>query len=198
MGSVEVPLSEACRPRKPSGQACGRLIYEMERHVTCRGAVCSPSPTFSSSKAEFQAERGAQLAEQLHLAALSAEALRSPHSSPLDVYAPHAAYTCIPPGSSKRLCLDAGRDASVRGAVSGAEPPLNDTVRYGIIGTGMMGVEHVYNLAVVEGARITAIADTNEQSRENAINAIRDPALQVSRGPLLHSTVVGIDKKYKC
>ena len=184
MGSVEVPSSEACRPRQPSGQACGRLIYESERHVACRGAVCSPPPNFSSPKAACSAERGAIFAEQLHEVALSAEALCSPQSSPLELTHPHAAYTCIPPGSSKRLCLDAGTNASVRGAASGAEAPLSDTVRYGIIGTGMMGVEHVYNLAAVGGARITAIADTNEQSREKAINAIRDPALQVRKGKL--------------
>lgn len=34
-----------------------------------------------------------------------------------------------------------------------------DTARYGIVGTGMMGIEHLCNLRLVEGARVTAIAD---------------------------------------
>jgi len=42
---------------------------------------------------------------------------------------------------------------------------MSDVVRYGIIGTGMMGCEHIRNLALVPGARVTAIADPHEQSR---------------------------------
>lgn len=42
---------------------------------------------------------------------------------------------------------------------------MTDVIRYGIIGTGMMGVEHARNLAIVEGARVTAIADPHETSR---------------------------------
>ncbi len=41
-----------------------------------------------------------------------------------------------------------------------------DDVRYGIIGAGMMGIEHLWNLHHVDGARVTAIADPNEVSRE--------------------------------
>ena len=40
-----------------------------------------------------------------------------------------------------------------------------DAVRYGIIGTGMMGCEHILNIALSPGARVTAIADSNETSR---------------------------------
>jgi len=40
------------------------------------------------------------------------------------------------------------------------------TIRYGIIGTGMMGCEHIRNLAVMEGVDITAIADPNEKPRD--------------------------------
>ncbi|MDA0273442.1 MAG: Gfo/Idh/MocA family oxidoreductase [Proteobacteria bacterium] len=39
------------------------------------------------------------------------------------------------------------------------------TIRYGIIGTGMMGCEHIRNLAAMEGVDITAIADPNEKPR---------------------------------
>jgi len=40
-----------------------------------------------------------------------------------------------------------------------------DVIRYGIIGTGMMGCEHIRNLALLPGAKITAIADPEEKSR---------------------------------
>ena len=39
-------------------------------------------------------------------------------------------------------------------------------VRYGIIGIGAMGREHVENLRHIEGAHVTAIADPDEGSRE--------------------------------
>jgi predicted dehydrogenase len=41
---------------------------------------------------------------------------------------------------------------------------LADTVRYGLVGTGMMGVEHIHNLAVTPGAVVTALADPVETS----------------------------------
>ncbi|MGH9302099.1 MAG: gfo/Idh/MocA family oxidoreductase, partial [Acidimicrobiales bacterium] len=40
-----------------------------------------------------------------------------------------------------------------------------DEVRYGIIGTGMMGLEHAWNLSAIDGTRITAIADPHIESR---------------------------------
>ena len=45
-------------------------------------------------------------------------------------------------------------------------------VRYGVIGTGMMGIEHIMNLREVEGAQITAISDPNELSRSQGIQAV--------------------------
>lgn len=39
-----------------------------------------------------------------------------------------------------------------------------DTIRYGLVGTGMMGCEHIRNLRLIPGARITAIADPVEAS----------------------------------
>jgi myo-inositol 2-dehydrogenase / D-chiro-inositol 1-dehydrogenase len=36
---------------------------------------------------------------------------------------------------------------------------LTQTVRYGLVGTGMMGVEHIQNLAITPGAELVAIAD---------------------------------------
>ena len=48
----------------------------------------------------------------------------------------------------------------------------DETLRYGILGTGMMGCEHIRNLALLPGVRVTAIADTNEQSRRSGRLAV--------------------------
>lgn len=41
-------------------------------------------------------------------------------------------------------------------------------LRYGLIGAGMMGREHVRNLALVPGARVTAFSDPDEKSRRES------------------------------
>jgi len=46
-----------------------------------------------------------------------------------------------------------------------------DEIRYGVIGTGMMGIEHIENLLAVDGAAITAIADPDPQSRDRGVAA---------------------------
>ena len=48
---------------------------------------------------------------------------------------------------------------------------MADALRYGIIGSGMMGIEHLLNLAHVPGAEVTAIADPHEGSRDWARSA---------------------------
>jgi len=47
---------------------------------------------------------------------------------------------------------------------------MND-IRYGVIGTGMMGIEHIENLAAVDGATVTAISDPNPQRRDLGVAA---------------------------
>lgn len=42
---------------------------------------------------------------------------------------------------------------------------MADLVRYGIIGAGMMGHEHMRNLALLEGAEVTAYADPSSEQR---------------------------------
>ena len=42
--------------------------------------------------------------------------------------------------------------------------PVRAPLRYGVIGTGMMGVEHIDNIAALEGAVVTAVADTDPGS----------------------------------
>jgi predicted dehydrogenase len=39
-----------------------------------------------------------------------------------------------------------------------------ETIRYGVVGTGMMGVEHLRNIALVPGARVTALMDPTPSS----------------------------------
>ena len=49
---------------------------------------------------------------------------------------------------------------------------MPDDIRYGVIGTGMMGVEHVENLAAIDGATVTAVCDPHPPSIDNALAAI--------------------------
>ena len=44
-------------------------------------------------------------------------------------------------------------------------------IRYGVVGTGMMGIEHIENLAAVDGATVTAIADPDPGSRDRGMAA---------------------------
>ncbi|MDZ7674806.1 MAG: Gfo/Idh/MocA family oxidoreductase [Acidimicrobiales bacterium] len=51
---------------------------------------------------------------------------------------------------------------------------MSAALRYGIVGSGMMGIEHLLNLAHVPGAEVTAIADPHEGSRAWARSAAPD------------------------
>jgi len=42
---------------------------------------------------------------------------------------------------------------------------MADEIRYGVIGTGMMGCEHIRNIMEIDGARVVAISDPDEGSR---------------------------------
>jgi myo-inositol 2-dehydrogenase/D-chiro-inositol 1-dehydrogenase len=42
---------------------------------------------------------------------------------------------------------------------------VSDVIRYGVIGSGMMGCEHLRNLREVPGIEVVAIADSDERSR---------------------------------
>ncbi len=43
---------------------------------------------------------------------------------------------------------------------------ISEHIRYGIIGTGMMGIEHIENILALDNTSVTAIADTDAGSRE--------------------------------
>lgn len=57
-------------------------------------------------------------------------------------------------------------------AVCDGRVPPGKVVKYGIVGTGMMGVEHIYNLANIPGVRIAAVADPHLPSRQAAVRAV--------------------------
>lgn len=56
---------------------------------------------------------------------------------------------------------------------------MAEQVRYGLVGTGMMGIEHLTNLAITPGAVVTAIADPTETSLGWARDALGDKATGV-------------------
>jgi myo-inositol 2-dehydrogenase / D-chiro-inositol 1-dehydrogenase len=56
---------------------------------------------------------------------------------------------------------------------------MGRVVRYGLVGTGMMGVEHIANLAITPGAELVAIADPVAESLAAAKSALGERAAQV-------------------
>ena len=52
---------------------------------------------------------------------------------------------------------------------------MNQTIRYGIIGCGAMGREHIENIKALPGACVTAIADTSPESRQLASTLAPEP-----------------------
>jgi myo-inositol 2-dehydrogenase / D-chiro-inositol 1-dehydrogenase len=76
---------------------------------------------------------------------------------------------------------------------------LGEQVRYGLVGTGMMGVEHLNNLAITPGAVVTAIADPVETSlgwakgalgeRGNGVQAFADSA-SLAKSGLVDAVIV--------
>ena len=54
----------------------------------------------------------------------------------------------------------------------------NEVLRYGVIGTGMMGVEHIRNLLELPQAEVVAICDTNKESLRRAAELLRGRNVQ--------------------
>ncbi len=44
-------------------------------------------------------------------------------------------------------------------------------IRYGLIGAGMMGQEHIRNISLLDGASVSAVADPDTQMREASVSA---------------------------
>jgi predicted dehydrogenase len=51
---------------------------------------------------------------------------------------------------------------------------MDETIRYGVIGTGMMGGEHIFDLNHVDGAQVVALADPVESSLEWGLSCVAD------------------------
>ncbi len=67
-----------------------------------------------------------------------------------------------------RLRWPAMTTASTTTASTTTGSDAREPVRYGVIGTGMMGIEHIENIGHIDGAVVTAIADPYRPSRESA------------------------------
>lgn len=65
---------------------------------------------------------------------------------------------------------------------------MTSPLRYGIIGTGMMGIEHITNIALLDDAEVTAISDPHEGSRNWATSTLtHDVAVYEDHRDLLAS-----------
>ena len=67
---------------------------------------------------------------------------------------------------------------------------MNKALRYGIIGSGSMGREHIENLNVMDGVAVTAISDPYEPSRKAALALAPDAKSFTSHQDLLSSGLV--------
>ena len=67
---------------------------------------------------------------------------------------------------------------------------MSEQFRYGVIGTGMMGVEHIMNINHIDGATVTAYADPHEASRSNAASITSDAVGFADYRELLESDLV--------
>ncbi|MGA0970207.1 MAG: Gfo/Idh/MocA family protein [Ilumatobacteraceae bacterium] len=78
---------------------------------------------------------------------------------------------------------------------SAAPSSGSDVVRYGVIGTGMMGVEHIQNILHLDGSEVTAISDPHGPSCDAAITEVTGagrsaPVAFEHHGALLESGLV--------
>ena len=53
---------------------------------------------------------------------------------------------------------------------------MGEQVRYGLVGAGMMGIEHITNLAITPGAVVTALADPTRTSLDASLKSLGDKA----------------------
>jgi myo-inositol 2-dehydrogenase/D-chiro-inositol 1-dehydrogenase len=58
-------------------------------------------------------------------------------------------------------------------------------LRYGVIGVGMMGCEHIRNLQAINGCAVVAFADTHEPSRNNAKHLVAEATSYVDYREML-------------
>ncbi|MDC0343192.1 Gfo/Idh/MocA family oxidoreductase [Alphaproteobacteria bacterium] len=51
---------------------------------------------------------------------------------------------------------------------------MTNTIKYGVIGTGVMGQEHIQNINIIESAEVVAICDTNGNSRNQTKSLVKN------------------------
>ncbi|MGA1377937.1 MAG: Gfo/Idh/MocA family oxidoreductase, partial [Ilumatobacteraceae bacterium] len=51
-------------------------------------------------------------------------------------------------------------------------------LRYAVVGTGMMGIEHIYALGAIPGCEVVALCDPHEASRSRARAAVSRPVAE--------------------
>ncbi len=66
---------------------------------------------------------------------------------------------------------------------------MTNTVRYGILGCGMMGREHLTNLQLIEGAEVVAILEPNSRMAERAARIAPDATFVDSISALLENNI---------
>ena len=49
---------------------------------------------------------------------------------------------------------------------------MKTKIKYGIVGSGLMGCEHISNINLIDSAEVVAISDSNENSINKAKNLI--------------------------
>ena len=54
---------------------------------------------------------------------------------------------------------------------------MTNKIKYGVIGTGVMGREHIENINIIENAEVVAICDTNEGSRNKAKSLVKESTI---------------------
>ena len=62
---------------------------------------------------------------------------------------------------------------------------MGDTIRWGIVGTGMMGIEHINNLKLTPGAAIVALVDPVAASLDSAAAAVGEPVARYASAAAL-------------
>ena len=70
---------------------------------------------------------------------------------------------------------------------------MSQALRFGIIGSGMMGREHIRNLAITPEARVVALADPVRDSLDRALKTLGDPAAGVAAFDTVEAMVAGVD-----
>ena len=51
---------------------------------------------------------------------------------------------------------------------------MTNKIKYGVIGTGVMGQEHIKNINIIENAEVVAICDTNANSRNQTKSLVKE------------------------